>query len=73
LDLLAADCLIARHRDRRGRSVTYQTFDRRWFTLALKLNELEAHSGAITVSEIDSGSWHRALPVAGEDQAAASD
>jgi GntR family transcriptional regulator len=67
LDLLAEEGLIARHRDRRGSSVISQPLDRRWFTLALNLNELESHSAAITVSEIDSGPWHRPLPVsAGE-------
>jgi GntR family transcriptional regulator len=67
LDLLAEEGLIARHRDRRGSSVICQPLDRRWFTLALNLNELESHSAAITVSEIDSGPWTRALPVAAEE------
>jgi GntR family transcriptional regulator len=72
LDLLAEEGLIARHRDRRGSSVICQPLDRRWFTLALNLNELERHSAAITVSEIDSGPWHRPLPVAaGEGRSSA--
>jgi len=64
LDLLADEGLIARHRDRRGSSVICQPLDRRWFTLALNLNELERHSAAITVTELESGPWHRPLPVA---------
>ena len=71
LDLLAEEGLIARHRDRRGSSIICQPLDRRWFTLALNLNELESHSAAITVSEIDSGPWHRALPVAADEGAKA--
>jgi GntR family transcriptional regulator len=67
LDLLAEEGLIARHRDRRGSSVISQPLDRRWFTLALNLNELESHSAAITVSEIDSGPWSRPLPVSAEE------
>jgi len=67
LDLLAEEGLIARHRDRRGSSVISQPLDRRWFTLALNLNELESHSAAITVSEIDSGPWSRPLPVGAEE------
>src|SRR5262245_26715110 len=67
LDLLAEEGLIARHRDRRISSVICQPLDRRWFTLALNLNELERHSAAITVSEIDSRPWHRPLPVAAEE------
>ena len=62
LDLLAEEGLIARHRDRRGSSVICQPLDRRWFTLALNRNKLEAHSAAITVSEIHSGPWTRPLP-----------
>lgn len=63
LDLLADEGLIARHRDRRGSSVTAQPLDRRWFTLALDLAELETHSSSITVTELDSGPWERPLPV----------
>jgi GntR family transcriptional regulator len=63
LDLLADEGLIARHRDRRGSSVIAHPLDRRWFTLALNLAELETHSAAITVSEIESGPWERPLPV----------
>src|SRR5262245_22082582 len=62
LDLLAEEGSIARHRDRRGSSVICQPLDRGWFTLALNLNELEQHSAAITVCEIDNGPWHRPLP-----------
>jgi GntR family transcriptional regulator len=63
LDLLADEGLIARHRDRRGSSVIGQPLDRRWFTLALNLTELETHSAETTVSEIESGPWDRPLPV----------
>ncbi len=63
LDLLADEGLIARHRDRRGSSVTAQPLDRRWFTLALNLAELETHSASIVVTELESGPWQRALPV----------
>ena len=63
LDLLAGEGLIARHRDRRGSSVIRRPLDRRWFTLALDLAELETHSASITVSEIESGPWEKRLPV----------
>ena len=63
LDLLAEEGLIARHRDRRGSSVIRHPIDRRWFTLALNLAELESHSASITVSAIDSGAWKRPGPV----------
>jgi GntR family transcriptional regulator len=63
LDLLADEGLIARYRDRRGSSVIARPLDRRWFTLALDLAELETHSAAMTVSEIASGPWERPLPV----------
>ena len=63
LDLLADEGLIARHRDRRGSSVTAQPLDRRWFTLALNLAELETHSSSIVVTELESGPWERPLPV----------
>ena len=62
LDLLADEGLIARHRDRRGSSVTAQPLDRRWFTLALNLAELETHSSSIVVTELESGPWKRPLP-----------
>lgn len=67
LDLLADEGLIARHRDRRGSSVIRQPLDRRWFTLTLNLAELETHSAAISVSEIESGLWDRSLPVSAEE------
>ena len=67
LDLLADEGLIARHRDRRGSSVIGRPLDRRWFTLALNLAELETHSGATTVSEIESGPWDRPLPISAEE------
>lgn len=67
LDLLADEGLIARHRDRRGSSVIRQPLDRRWFTLALDISELETHSAAITVSEIESGPWDRPLPVSADE------
>jgi len=67
LDLLADEGLIARHRDRRGTSVIRQPLDRRWFTLALNLAELETHSAAITVSELESGPWDRPLPASAEE------
>ena len=63
LDLLADEGLIARYRDRRGSSVIARPLDRRWFTLALNLAELETHSAAITVTEVESGPWERPLPV----------
>lgn len=63
LDLLADEGLIARHRDRRGSSVTAKPLDRRWFTLALNLAELETHSSSIMVTELESGPWERPLPV----------
>ena len=63
LDLLADEGLIARHRDRRGSSVTAQPLDRRWFTLALNLAELETHSSSIVVTQLESGPWERPLPV----------
>jgi GntR family transcriptional regulator len=63
LDLLSDEGLIARHRDRRGSHVTGQPLDRRWFTLALDLAELETHSASITVSELESAPWERPLPV----------
>ena len=62
LDLLADEGLIARYRDRRGSSVIARPLDRRWFTLALNLAELETHSASMTVSEIASGPWDRPLP-----------
>jgi len=62
LDLLADEGLIARHRDRRGSSVIAQPLDRRWFTLALDLAELETHSAAVSVTELESGPWERPLP-----------
>jgi len=55
LDLLADEGLVARHRDRRGSSVIAHPLDRRWFTLALNLAELETHSASVIVSEIESG------------------
>lgn len=67
LDLLADEGLIARHRDRRGSSVTAHPLDRRWFTLALDLAELETHSSSITVTELDSCPWQKPLPVAPEE------
>ena len=67
LDILADEGLIARHRDRRGSSVIRQPLDRRWFTLALNLAELETHSASITVSRIDGGPWERPLPVSAEE------
>jgi GntR family transcriptional regulator len=73
LDLLADEGLIARHRDRRGSSVISHPLDRRWFTLALNLSELESHSADVTVIEIESGPWTRKLPVgAGEGRQAAA-
>jgi GntR family transcriptional regulator len=71
LDLLADEGLIARHRDRRGSSVIRHPLDRRWFTLALDLTDLETHSAAVTVTELESGPWGHALPVtAGEGKPA---
>jgi GntR family transcriptional regulator len=67
LDLLADEGLIARHRDRRGSSVIAHPLDRRWFTLALNLAELETHSSAITVSELEAGPWERPLPVSAQE------
>jgi len=67
LDLLADEGLIARHRDRRGSSVIAHPLDRRWFTLALNLAELETHSSAITVSELEAGPWERPLPVSRQE------
>lgn len=67
LDLLADEGLIARYRDRRGSSIIARPLDRRWFTLALNLADLETHSAAITVSEIASGPWDRPLPVSAEE------
>jgi GntR family transcriptional regulator len=67
LDLLADEGLIARHRDRRGSSVIAHPLDRRWFTLALNLAELETHSSSITVSELEAGPWERPLPVSQQD------
>ena len=68
LDLLADEGLIARHRDRRGSSVTARPLDRRWFTLALdNIAELETHSSSITVTELDSGPWDRPLRVGPEE------
>ncbi|HEX2556092.1 MAG TPA: GntR family transcriptional regulator [Microvirga sp.] len=67
LDLLADEGLVARHRDRRGSFVIGQPLDRRWFTLALDLAELQTHSAAITVSQIESAPWYRALPVSEEE------
>lgn len=68
LDLLADEGLIARHRDRRGSSVTARPLDRRWFTLALdNVAELETHSSSITVTELDSGPWNKPLPVMPEE------
>lgn len=63
LDLLAAEGLIVRHRDRRGSSVIHHPLDRRWFTLALDLKELQTHSAEVTVTELESGPWDRPLPV----------
>jgi len=63
LDMLADEGLIARHRDRRGSSVIRQPLDRRWFTLALNLAELETHSASIAVTRIGGGPWTRSLPV----------
>lgn len=71
LDLLADEGLIARHRDRRGSSVIAHPLDRRWFTLALNLAELETHSSSITVSELESGPWERPLPIASQEGQAA--
>jgi GntR family transcriptional regulator len=67
LDLLADEGLIARHRDRRGSSVIAHPLDRRWFTLALNLAELETLSAAITVSELEAGPWERPLPVSRQE------
>lgn len=67
LNLLADEGLIARHRDRRGSSVVRHPLDRRWFTLALDLSELETHSAAVTVTEIESGPWNHPLPVTAEE------
>jgi len=67
LDLLADEGLIARHRDRRGSSVIGQPLDRRWFTLALDLTELETHSATTNVSEVESGPWDRPLPVSADE------
>jgi GntR family transcriptional regulator len=67
LDLLADEGLIARHRDRRGSSVIAHPLDRRWFTLALNLAELETHSASITVSELEAGPWERPLPVSPQE------
>ncbi|MBN9067629.1 MAG: GntR family transcriptional regulator, partial [Rhizobiales bacterium] len=67
LDLLADEGLIARHRDRRGSSVIAHPLDRRWFTLALNLAELETHSASIMVSELESGPWERPLPVSPQE------
>jgi GntR family transcriptional regulator len=67
LDMLADEGLVARHRDRRGSFVIGQPLDRRWFTLALDLTELETHSAAITVSQIESSPWTRPLPVSEEE------
>jgi GntR family transcriptional regulator len=67
LDLLADEGLIARHRDRRGSSVIAHPLDRRWFTLALNLAELETHSSAITVTELEAGPWERPLPVSPQE------
>jgi GntR family transcriptional regulator len=67
LDLLADEGLIMRHRDRRGSSVINQPLDRRWFTLALDISELQTHSSLITVSELESGPWDRSLPLSPDE------
>jgi GntR family transcriptional regulator len=59
--------LDALHRDRRGSSVIAHPLDRRWFTLALNLAELETHSASITVSELEAGPWERPLPVSPQE------
>lgn len=50
LDELAAEGLITRNRDRRGSSVVGEPLDRRWFTLAIDLDDLTAHSAGVTTN-----------------------
>jgi GntR family transcriptional regulator len=73
LDVLANEGLITRNRDRRGSIVNREPLDRRWFTLALDLEEPDSHSAGVVPVLLETQPWTGPLPARhGEGRAASA-